>query len=152
MAPLSGGMADTHVHSGEIGGASPVRVQNGDGLTAVEFESASARTDAHPRTTLQVRASQVLRLKLQAGRASRDRQDATGRDTTPRPPSTHLRSVSMNRSATTQRRSQLPIAERPGWAPAEPPSRVRQLHVERVESLLRFAGLRAQFLANHPEM
>jgi hypothetical protein len=89
--------------------------KNGDGLSAVEFESASVRTDAHQQTTRHVRASLVRRTRLRPGCASTDRQDAIGRDATPRPPSTHLRSVSMNRPATTRRRPQPAISEQPGW-------------------------------------
>ena len=97
--------------------------ENKNGLSAVEFESASVQIDVHPRRALPVRASRVRRPKLRAGCASMDqdadRQDVIGRDPTRQPPSTHLRPVSMNQPATARQRRQPPIAGRPARVSAK---------------------------------
>jgi hypothetical protein len=153
---LSGGINSTLTYRAQrfsFGGPSPVGVTKWKWATAEEFESASVRIDAHPRKTLQVRASLVRRPKPRAGCASKDRQDgdrqdAIVRDTTPRPPSIHPRPVSRNQQATTRRCPRPPIAGRPIQAPAEAPSRV----LKWLESRLPIARIRALFQANPPEM
>src|SRR5271154_3153563 len=83
------------------GWVSHERVRSGS--TGPKSQSASGRIDAHPRTTLQVRALRGRRLKPRAGRASRDRSHATGRDRAPRQPSARPRPESISQPATALR-------------------------------------------------
>jgi len=118
--------------------------------TAAKSQSASVRIDARPRTTPQARALLVRRLKLRAGRASRDRWHATGLDIAPRQPSARPRPASTNQAATALRSKPPPL---PGCLRSEEaPSAVRQSPVEQPESLLPLALTRVRFPANPREM
>src|SRR5580658_8108707 len=81
--------------------------------TAAKSQSASVRTGAHLRTTLQAPALLVQRLKPRAGRASRDRSHATGLDIAPRQPSAPPRPESTNQAATALRNKPPPLPECP---------------------------------------
>src|SRR5580658_1757130 len=99
---------------------------------------------------LQGRALLVRRLKLRAGRASRDRWHATGLDIAPQQLSARPRPASTNQAATALRSKPPPL---PGCLRSEEAaSAVRQSPVEQPESLLPLALTRVRFPANPPGM
>jgi hypothetical protein len=119
------------------------------GLSAAESGCASVRISAHPPTTPQVRASPVQRPTPRAGCVSTDRGNASRRETTPLPPSTHPQPGSRTQPTTARRRISPPSGRQ---VPAEEPLRVLRCCVERMESLLPLARIRARVQANPREM